>query len=142
IVGEQGTRRYNIAPTEEVLAIVAPRGEHEARLLRWGLVPSWAKDLKAGGKLINARVESVAERLPFRDLITKASRRALQIADGYYEWLAPERRRGEGPPLFFPLEGGEVFALPPLWAPPQIARGWSPSVAPPTCAAAPNRTRS
>jgi putative SOS response-associated peptidase YedK len=142
IVAEQGTRRYNIAPTEEVLAIVAPRGEPEARLLRWGLVPSWAKDLKAGGKLINARVETVAERAPFRDLITNASRRALQIADGYFEWLAPERRGGERQPFYFQLEGGEVFAFAAVWTPAKITGGWIHSVALLTCAAATNRIAS
>ena len=59
ITGEAGTRRYNVAPTEEVLAIVAPTGEPEARLLRWGLVPTWAKDLKGAAKMINARIETV-----------------------------------------------------------------------------------
>ncbi len=81
----EGTRRYNIAPTERVLAVVAPHGEPEARLLRWGLIPPWASDLKGGAKLINARVETVAQRSPFRALIPKASRRALQVADGYFE---------------------------------------------------------
>ena len=47
IPGEAGTRRYNVAPTDEVLAIVSPKGRPEARLLRWGLIPSWAKDTKA-----------------------------------------------------------------------------------------------
>ena len=119
----EGTRRYNIAPTEEVLAIVAPRGQPEARLLRWGLIPPWAKDLKGGAKLINARVETVTEKAPFRALLPKASRRALQIADGYYEWLAPEQpRRGEPrQPFHFQLDGGAIFAFAALWTPAQIA---------------------
>ena len=58
ITGTAGTRRFNIAPTEEVLAIVAPKGEPEARLLRWGLIPPWAKDLKGGAKMINAVTNS------------------------------------------------------------------------------------
>ena len=88
IAGTEGTRRYNVAPTEEVLAIVAPKGEQEARLLRWGLIPPWAKDLKGGGKMINARVETVASKPAFRGLIPKSSRRALQIADGYHRVCA------------------------------------------------------
>lgn len=72
----EGTRRYNIAPTEDVLAIVAPKGEPEARLLRWGLIPSWATDMKGAYKMINARVETVASTPAYRVLIPKASRRA------------------------------------------------------------------
>ena len=64
--GETGTHRYNIAPTEEVLAIVAPKGAPEARLLRWGLVPTWADDVKIGNRMINARIESVTERPAYR----------------------------------------------------------------------------
>jgi putative SOS response-associated peptidase YedK len=137
----QGTRRYNIAPTEQVLAIVAPHGEPEARLLRWGLIPPWAKDLKIGAKMINARVESVAEKPPFRTLIPRASRRALQIADGYFEWLAPEHQaRGEPrQPFYFQLDGGEIFAFAALWTPAKIGGEWIHSVALLTCDASRNR---
>jgi putative SOS response-associated peptidase YedK len=140
IATAEGTRRYNIAPTEEVLAIVAPHGEPEARLLRWGLVPPWARDLKVGSKYINARMETVAERAPFRALIGRAERRALQVADGYFEWLAPERaRRGEPrQPFYFQLEGGEVFAFAALWTPAKVGGEWVRSVALLTCDAAPN----
>jgi putative SOS response-associated peptidase YedK len=137
----EGTRRYNIAPTENVLAIVAPHGEPQARVLRWGLIPWWAKDLKGGAKLINARVESVASKAPFRDLLPKASRRALQIADGYFEWLAPEhQRRGEPrQPFYFQVDGGAVFAFAALWTPAKIAGEWVHSISLLTCDAAPNR---
>src|ERR1019366_1455734 len=97
IESAEGTRRFNIAPTEQVLAIVAPKGEPEARMLRWGLVPHWAKDLKVGAKPA------------FRDLIPKSSRRALQIADGYFEWLKPEKRSEPRQPFFFQLDGGVPF---------------------------------
>ncbi|HEY3829044.1 MAG TPA: SOS response-associated peptidase [Solirubrobacteraceae bacterium] len=140
IASTEGTRRYNIAPTEEVLAIVAPHGEPEARLLRWGLIPPWAKDLKGGAKLINARVESVCEKASFRKLIPTASRRALQIADGYFEWLAPEQQRRGEPrqPFHFQLDGGEPFAFAALWTPAKIAGEWIHSVSLLTCDAAPN----
>jgi putative SOS response-associated peptidase YedK len=136
----EGTRRYNVAPTEEVLAIVAPHGEPEARLLRWGLVPPWAEDLKVGSRYINARMETVTRRSPFRTLIGRASRRALQVADGYFEWLAPERpRRGEPrQPFYFQLEGGEVFAFAAVWTPAKVGGEWVHSVALLTCDAAPN----
>ena len=136
----EGTRRYNIAPTEQVLAVVAPRGEPEAQLLRWGLIPPWAKDLKGGAKLINARVETVAEKAAFRSLIPKASRRALQIADGYFEWLAPEQPRRGQPrqPFHFRLDGGATFAFAALWTPARVGGEWIHSVTLLTCDASPN----
>ena len=87
-----GTHRFNIAPTEEVLAVVEHDGELQARMLRWGLLPHWSTDLKGAAKMINARMESVTSKPSFRDLVPKASHRALQIADGYFEWIKPERR--------------------------------------------------
>ena len=144
IPGTEGTRRYNIAPTEQVLAVVAPHGEPEARLLRWGLIPPWAKDLKGGAKLINARMESVATKAPFRDLIPRAERRALQVADGYFEWLAPEHnRRGEPrQPFYFQVDGGELFAFAALWTPAKIAGEWVHSVSLLTCDSALNKVAS
>ncbi len=139
ILSEEGTHRYNIAPTEEVLAIVAPHGEPEARLLRWGLIPPWAKDLKGGGKLINARVETVATKAPFASLIAKASRRALQVADGYFEWLAPERRGQPRQPFYFQLDDGAPFAFAALWTPSKVAGEWIESVTLLTCDSTPNR---
>jgi putative SOS response-associated peptidase YedK len=139
IGGDAGTRRYNIAPTEEVLAIVAPKGEPEARMLRWGLVPSWAKDLKGAAKLINARMETVASTPAYRALIPKGSRRALQLADGYFEWLKPEKRGEPRQPFFFQVDGGVPFAFASLWTPAKIAGEWIASVSLLTCDAAPNR---
>lgn len=140
IAGEAGTRRYNIAPTEEVLAIVAPKGGPEAQLLRWGLVPSWAEDLSGSYKMINARMESVASSPAYRRLIPKAERRALQLADGYYEWLKAERRGEPRQPFFFQVDGGIPFAFAALWTPAKIEGEWIHSVALLTCDASPNRT--
>ncbi|HEX4466434.1 MAG TPA: SOS response-associated peptidase [Solirubrobacteraceae bacterium] len=137
--GEQGTRRYNVAPSEEVLAIVSPKGRPEARLLRWGLVPPWAEDLKAGYKMINAKLETVTSRPAYRSLVPKASRRALQIADGYYEWLKPEHRNAQRQPFLFRVDGGVPFAFAALWTPAKIDGEWVQSVALLTCDAAPNR---
>jgi len=117
---DTGTRRYNIAPTEEVLAIAAPKGEPEAMLMRWGLIPSWSTDLSSAAKMINARMESVTERPAFRRLVPKASRRALQLADGYFEWLKPERRSEPRQPFYFQLDGGEPSPSPRSGRPP----GW------------------
>jgi putative SOS response-associated peptidase YedK len=140
ISSDAGTRRFNIAPTEEVLAIVSPKGEPEARLLRWGLVPPWAKDLKGGAKMINARMETVARTPAYRSLIPKASRRALQLADGYFEWLKPERRGEPRQPFFFQVDGGVQFAFASIWTPANIAGEWVESVSLLTCDSASNRT--
>jgi putative SOS response-associated peptidase YedK len=139
ITGEAGTRRYNVAPTEEVLAIVAPKGEPEARLLRWGLVPTWAKDLKGSARMINARIETVATTPAYRRLVPRGQRRALQIADGYFEWLKPERRGEPRQPFLFRVDGGIPFAFAALWTPAKIAGTWISSVSLLTCDAAPNR---
>jgi putative SOS response-associated peptidase YedK len=140
IRGDAGTRRFNIAPTEEVLAIVAPRGEREARLLRWGLVPHWAKDLKGSQRMINARIETVARSAAYRALMPKGSRRALQIADGYYEWLKPEKRNQPRQPFFFQVDGGELFAFAALWTLAKVHGEWVQSLVMLTCDASSNRT--
>jgi len=139
ISSEEGTRRFNIAPTEEVLAIVAPKGEREARLLRWGLIPPWAEDLKGQALMINARMETVASKPAFRALIPKASRRALQLADGYFEWLKPEKRSEPRQPFYFQVDHGVPFAFAALWTPARIGEEWIQSVTLLTCDAAPNR---
>ena len=138
IPSNRGTRRYNIAPTQEVLAIVSPDGEPEARQLRWGLIPPWAKDLKSGYKMINARMETVATKPSFRALIPKSSRRALQVADGYFEWLKPERRGEPRQPFYFQLDGGVPFAFAALWSPATIDGERIESVTLLTCDSAPN----
>jgi putative SOS response-associated peptidase YedK len=84
---DEGTHRYNVAPSEQVLVVASAKGEREAELMRWGLVPPWSKDLRSSYKMINARVETAASSPAYRALLPKASRRALQIADGYYEYL-------------------------------------------------------
>jgi putative SOS response-associated peptidase YedK len=140
IPGPEGTGRFNIAPTEEVLAIVAPKGEPEARMLRWGLIPSWAEDLKGSAKMINARIESVTERAAYRRLIPRAARRALQLADGYYEWLKPEKRGEPRQPFFFQVDGGIPFAFAAIWTPAKVGGEWIHSISLLTCDSSPNRT--
>jgi putative SOS response-associated peptidase YedK len=118
-----GTGRYNIAPSESVLTIVAAQksGERpQARLQHWGLIPTWAKSRKVGYKLINARLESVAEKPMYADLIENSSRRALQLADGYYEWLKPEHRKAPRQAFHHQVDGGKPFAFAALWTPTRI----------------------
>ena len=97
---------YNVAPTKEVYAVLdrARDGEtqRQLRAVRWGLVPSWAKDPTIGRKLVNARLETAAEKPSFRGAFAK--RRAILPADGYYEWH--DKR-----PYFIHPADGEVMAL-------------------------------
>jgi putative SOS response-associated peptidase YedK len=138
IAGDAGTGRFNIAPSEEVLAIVAPKGEPEARLLRWGLLPPWAKELKDGYKMINARVESVATSPAYGRLVAQGARRALTLADGYFEWLKPERRGEVRQPFHIQLDDGAPFAFASLWTPAKIAGQWIASMTIITCDARSN----
>src|SRR6185295_11641100 len=79
--------RWNIAPTQLAPVVrLGDDGQRHLALLRWGLVPRWAKDLAFGAKAINARAESVAVKPTFGDAFRK--RRCLVPADGYYEWMA------------------------------------------------------
>jgi putative SOS response-associated peptidase YedK len=139
MLGEQGTHRFNIAPTEQVLAIVSPEGAPEARMLRWGLVPHWAKDLRIGNRMINARLETVRSSSAYSPLVAKGSRRALQIADGYYEWLKPERKGQPRQPFLFRVDGGVPFAFAALWTPARIGGEHVESVTLLTCDASSNR---
>ena len=100
---------YNIAPTESVLTVRNVEGR-EAALMRWGLIPFWAKDPKIGARMINARAETVAEKPAFRNALKK--RRCLVLADGYYEWQkTPVGKR----PFRIILKSGEPFAMAGLW---------------------------
>ena len=101
--------RYNIAPTQPVLAVTNDEGK-QAAYLRWGLIPSWAKSASAGNRLINARAETVAERPSFRTAL--ASRRCLVIADGFYEW---QRIGNARRPIRVSMKSGELFAFAGLW---------------------------
>jgi putative SOS response-associated peptidase YedK len=139
IPGPEGTHRFNVAPTEEVLALVAPQGEPQAELMRWGLVPSWATTIKGQPLMINARMETVMEKPAYRRLIPRGARRALQLADGYYEWLKPEHRSQPRQPFHFQVDGGVPFAFAALWTPAKVEGEWLHSIALLTCDSAPNR---
>jgi putative SOS response-associated peptidase YedK len=116
IATDLGSGRFNIAPTEEILAIVRDRrGEPAARVLRWGLVPWWSKDLKGAARMINARTETVARKPAFRELIATAEGRALIPADGWFEWLRAEDPRQPRQPFRFTVDDGGPFAFAGLW---------------------------
>jgi putative SOS response-associated peptidase YedK len=100
---------YNVAPTKDVYAVLArsPSQDRSAapvrrlRVVRWGLVPSWAKDPAIGNKMINARVESVADKPAFTRAF--AARRCLLPADGFYEWYETQQRTKAGRPVKQPF---------------------------------------
>lgn len=113
---DEGARRFNVAPTEAVLAVVRGEdGARDPRLLRWGLVPRWARDLKIGSRLINARAETATTQSAFRDLIGAADHRALVPADGFFEWLRSEDPRQPRQPFHITVDGGAPFAFAGLW---------------------------
>jgi putative SOS response-associated peptidase YedK len=108
--------RYNVAPGDEVLAVTTDREGHpRGDMLRWGLVPSWAKSPDTGLKMINARLETVTEKPAFRRAFERF--RCLIVADGFYEW-----RRATGPtgspkqPFHITRVDGQVFAFAGLWS--------------------------
>lgn len=103
--------RYNIAPTQYVAAVREDEDiNRELVMLRWGLVPFWAKDPTIGNRMINARAETVAEKPSYRAAFRH--RRCLVLADGFYEW----RKQGAAKaPYFISLASGEPFGLAALW---------------------------
>ena len=107
-----GLERFNVAPTESVVAVTAGG---EGKLLRWGLVPHWARDLKVGARMINARAETLASKNPFSTLVAGADGRCLVLADGFYEWMRSEDKRQPRQPFRFTVDGGAPFAFAGLW---------------------------
>lgn len=103
--------RYNIAPTQAVAVVrLTPAARREFTLMRWGLIPSWAKDPGIGNSLINARAETVAEKPSFRSAFKR--RRCLIPADGFFEWQKLEKRKQ---PYFIGLKDYRPFAFAGLW---------------------------
>jgi putative SOS response-associated peptidase YedK len=106
--------RFNIAPTQPVAVIRSAPGEREPRhelvRLRWGLIPSWAKDPAIGSRMINARAETVAQKPAYRAALRR--RRCLVLADGFYEWWKIGSRKQ---PYFIRMRDDRPFALAGLW---------------------------
>jgi len=98
-------RRFNVAPGDDVLAVVMREGGPIGTLLRWGLVPPWAEDPRVGFRMINARAETVAEKPAYRRPFERG--RCLILADGFYEW----QRDGARQPFHITRGAGEPFAF-------------------------------
>ena len=110
-----GFERFNIAPTDEVLAAVDDNRGRRIDILRWGLRRHWMKDEKSRFQMINARAETILERPAYRDLVQQAKHRCLVLADGWYEWQKPEDPRQPRRPVRFSLPEGEPFVFAGLW---------------------------
>ncbi|MCZ6513212.1 MAG: SOS response-associated peptidase, partial [Nitrospinae bacterium] len=103
--------RYNIAPSQPVPVILAGAQGREIHTLRWGLIPSWAKDPDMANRLINARAETVHEKPSFRSSFRK--RRCLVPADGFYEWQVRDEGKS---PQYIRMRTGGLFAFAGLWS--------------------------
>jgi putative SOS response-associated peptidase YedK len=103
---------FNVAPTREVYAVRAVEGHRELTTLRWGLIPFWAKDVKVGAKMINARSETVLDKPAFRRAIRR--RRCLIPADGFYEWAkVPGHKKKQ--PYYIHRADGEPVVFAGMW---------------------------
>ncbi|MEU8472152.1 SOS response-associated peptidase [Streptomyces sp. NPDC029006] len=137
---------WNVAPTDDVWAVLertphtddgAPAPRRELRPLRWGLVPSWAKEPKIGARMINARVETVHEKPAFRRAFVK--RRCLLPADGFYEWQPgkdPATGKVRKQPYFIHPEDDQMMALAGLyeyWRDPAVTQDDDPAAWLTTC---------
>ncbi len=108
-VSDQLQPRYNIAPSQAV-PIITNEKSHELTYVKWGLVPSWAKDPSVGYKMINARSETASEKPSFRSAFKR--RRCLIPSDGFYEWTKQDKSKV---PMYIHLEDNELFAFAGLW---------------------------
>lgn len=110
--------RYNVAPSQAVAAMIRDdRAQRHLAWMRWGLVPSWAKDEGGRAPLINARAETVADKPSFREAF--ARRRCVVFADGFYEW----RQGGNRQPYCVRLADAAAFAFAAIWEPIALEQG-------------------
>ena len=102
----EAVANYNVAPTQQILAIARLGQSNVLDKYHWGLVPFWAKDTNIGYKMINARMETVATKPSFREALKK--RRCLIPADGFYEWRG---QKGDKQPMFITLPDQAPFCI-------------------------------
>lgn len=115
--------RYNVAPTQNIAVCLVRKQQRVLMDVRWGLIPSWAKDPAIGHKLINARAETLAEKPSFRKAFR--AQRCLIPADGFYEWQVVGKGKQ---PMYIQVEDGEIFTfagLYEIWQPPGEEPLWT-----------------
>ena len=104
--------RFNIPPSSDILVVRERKGVTEAEMIRWGLVPSWAKDPSIGNRMANVRSDTALEKTSFRAAMQK--RRCLIPADVFFEWQdVPGQKRRK--PYAVAMKDGEIFALGGVW---------------------------
>ena len=104
--------RYNVAPSQEVVVIIQEKEQRPTiAQFKWGLVPSWAKDMAIGNRMINARAETLTAKPSFRGPLRR--QRCLVPADGFYEWKKQGRSKV---PYYIRMKSGEPFAFAGLWS--------------------------
>jgi putative SOS response-associated peptidase YedK len=104
------TPRYNVAPMQNILAVIHDEEKNRLGELRWGLVPSWASDDRLGSKMINARAETLLEKTSFKNLIRR--KRAIIPADGFYEW---KQIRDTKQPMRITMKDKAIFSMAALY---------------------------
>ncbi|MGM7703317.1 SOS response-associated peptidase [Pseudalkalibacillus sp. Hm43] len=102
--------RYNIAPSQDIVAIVSNEGKRRAGFLKWGLIPFWAKDPSIAYKMINARAETVPEKPSFKHAFKR--RRCIIPADGFYEWKKEGKQKQ---PKYIKMKNDKPFGFAGLW---------------------------
>jgi len=107
---EEYEKSYNVAPSQQVAAVISDGSKNRLGKLRWGLIPPWAKEAKIGYKMINARAETAAEKPSYRNAFKK--KRCLVVADSFYEWRKEENGKT---PMLIKMKSGEPFAFAALW---------------------------
>lgn len=110
--GIKFNKRFNIAPSQNVPVVVVEEDNRLLKLMRWGLVPFWAKEPSIGYRMINARAETIAEKASFKNPFKK--KRCLVLASGFYEWVKTQKKSTKTP-LYFRLKNKEPFAFAGLW---------------------------
>lgn len=131
---------YNVAPSKKVYAVLDRHDERELKVIRWGLIPSWAKDPKIGARMNNARLETAAQKPSFRAAWKK--RRAIIPADGYYEWYTSTaeptaaKRPVKQPYYIHPRDGRQLAmaGLYEIWRDPTVENEDDPHAFRWTCA--------
>ncbi len=112
------SRRYNIAPSQNILVITQTEGIRQISTMSWGLIPPWSKDASIANKLINARAETIDQKPSFK--LSFLHSKCLIPADGFYEW---KKKAGKKIPVRITLPNQEVFAFAGIWAKWQSPQG-------------------